>query len=160
DALALRAERYRLFPDARLDEAALELNEGLAEYTGVMVGNATPQARAAAALRDLEIHVGDPSFVRSFAYATGPAYGLLLDDFSPGWRGRLGDEPMDLGARLRDATGAVPALGGAALPAIASRYDGSTLRTSESAREEKRLAQLKFNRRRFVEGPVLVLELA
>ncbi|MBO8043943.1 hypothetical protein J6396_40470, partial [Pseudomonas aeruginosa] len=33
DALAFRAERHHQFPAAAQDEAALELNEGLAEYT-------------------------------------------------------------------------------------------------------------------------------
>lgn len=90
DALAFRAERYRRFPDAAQDEAALEINEGLAEYSGVMIGNATPEARLEAALHDLRSHVGDASFVRSFAYATGPAYGMLLDEFAEGWRTQLG----------------------------------------------------------------------
>lgn len=160
DALAFRAERYRRFPDARADETALELNEGLAEYTGVMVGNATPQARRQAALRDLQAHVGNASFVRSFAYATGPAYGLLLDDLAPGWRKHLDGTPADLGTRLRDAAGIEAATGEAALAAAAARYDGPALRAAETAREEKRLAQLKRNRQRFVEGPVLTLDLA
>lgn len=160
DALAFRAERYRTFAEARTDEAALETNEGLAEYTGVMIGNATPQARVAAALRDLEIHVDNASFVRSFAYATGPAYGLLLDDFAPGWRKHLNGTPADLGTRLRDGAGIEVAMGEPALAAAASRYDGTTLRAAETSREEKRQEQLKRNRARFVDGPVLTLALA
>ena len=78
-----RAERYRLFPEAAAQEQALEFNEGLAEYTGVRVGNPTPAQQLQAALRDLSGHVEDRSFVRSFAYATGPAYGLLLDRYLP-----------------------------------------------------------------------------
>lgn len=159
DALAFRAERYRLFPDAMTDEAALETNEGLAEYTGVMLGSPTQDARLQTALHDLETHVGDPSFVRSFAYATGPAYGMLLDQFDPGWRKRLGDETRDLGTRLRDATRFKDAAGVTPLTAAAARYDGAALRETETAREEKRLAQLQRNRARFVEGPVLKLDL-
>ena len=83
DALAFRAERHHQFPAAAQDEAALELNEGLAEYTGVVVGNPSPATRVQAALHDLRAHVADRSFVRSFAYATGPAYGLLLDQAAP-----------------------------------------------------------------------------
>ncbi len=59
------------------------MNEGLAEYTGVFVGNPTRSTRIQAALHDLRAHVADRSFVRSFAYATGPAYGLLLDQAAP-----------------------------------------------------------------------------
>lgn len=159
DALAFRADRHRRFPDARADETALELNEGLAEYTGVMLGNATPQARLQAALHDLQSHVADPSFVRSFAYATGPAYGLLLDQFSPGWRRQLGGTAMDLGTRLREAGGFEVATGDAALAAAAARHGGAALRETETARERERLAQLERNRARFVRGPVLTLAL-
>ncbi|TKR33786.1 hypothetical protein FCE95_05795 [Luteimonas gilva] len=159
DALAFRAERYRRFPEARVDEAALEINEGLAEYTGAMIGNATPQARLRTALNDLQAHVGDPSFVRSFAYATGPAYGMLLDDFAPGWRKRLGGAPSDLGTRLRDAARIEIPAGEAVLAAAAARYDGAALRATETVREQKRLAQLARNRARFVDGPVLTLAL-
>jgi hypothetical protein len=159
DALAFRAGRYRRFRDAQRDEADLELNEGLAEYTGVMVGNATPQSRRAMALRDLRTHVDDASFVRSFAYATGPAYGLLLDEFAPGWRGRLGGEAIDLGSRLRQMAGIQITSDEDKLAAAATRYDDGSLRRTETEREEKRLAQLRHNRRRFVEGPVLRLDL-
>ena len=87
DALLFRSRRHELFPKAAAEEAALELNEGLAEYTGVRVGNTTSEARTQSALRDLRAPVADPGFVRSFAYATGPAYGLLLDRWAPDWRG-------------------------------------------------------------------------
>lgn len=159
DALAFRAERHRRFPDAQADEAALEINEGLAEYTGVMIGNATPQARLDAALHDLRSHVEDPSFVRSFAYATGPAYGMLLDELAPGWRAQLGDKPADLGTRLRDAAHIKVATGESSLAAAAGRYDGAALRQTETRREEQRQAQLARNRARFIEGPVLTLDL-
>lgn len=89
DALAFRQARHAAFVEAGRTETALELNEGLAEYTGVVVAGATDAERTESALRDLSGHVADTSFVRSFAYATGPAYGLLLDRYAPGWRKRL-----------------------------------------------------------------------
>jgi len=86
DVLLFRARRYQLFSSANRDESSLELNEGLAEYTGVVLANASPDEQIQAALHDIETHRGDPTFVRSFAYATGPAYGLLLDQMRPQWR--------------------------------------------------------------------------
>jgi hypothetical protein len=151
DALAFRLARRRSFPDAAKREDALELNEGLAEYTGVMLG-AQGEARIAAALRDLEAHVGDPSFVRSFAYATGPAYGLLLDRYAPGWRANI--------ARTRDLVGPLaPALH--AEPRTpddaALAYDGPALRAAEIDRAMKRAADLLRYRKQLVDGPVLEL---
>lgn len=159
DALAFRAERYRRFPAAAQEEAALELNEGLAEYTGVLVGNPTPSARIEATLHDLRAHVGDRSFVRSFAYATGPAYGLLLDQVAPGWHRNLGHPARDLGSLLAERMHRAPLTGEAALLTTAARYDGPALRETEVQREQQRLAQLERNQARFVTGPVLRLDL-
>ncbi|WP_439448259.1 hypothetical protein [Stenotrophomonas sp. ATs4] len=159
DALAFRAERYRRFPAAAQEEAALELNEGLAEYTGVLVGNPTPSARIEAALRGLRAHVEDRSFVRSFAYATGPAYGLLLDQVSPGWHRDLGYPARDLGSLLAERMHTTPFTDGAALRVAAARHDGLALRETEVQREQQRLAQLERNQARFVTGPVLRLDL-
>ena len=159
DALAFRADRHRRFPDARADETALELNEGLAEYTGVMLGNATPQARLQAALHDLQSHVADPSFVRSFAYATGPAYGLLLDEFAPGWRKRLGGTATDLGTRLREAGGFEVATSDAALAAAAARHGGAVLRETEPRASGNVSRNSNATARAFVRGPVLTLAL-
>jgi hypothetical protein len=89
DALVFRSARYQLFPSAAAQEKSLELNEGVAEYTGVSLGNKTHASQVQAALFDLSVHIGDQTFVRSFAYATGPAYGLLLDKYLPGWKQQL-----------------------------------------------------------------------
>src|SRR6185312_8372208 len=89
DALAFRSERQRRFPNAAAEEGALDINEGVPEYTGVRLGLRTAEQRRAYAVFDLSRFVEAPSFVRSFAYAHGPAYGLLLDDTDPAWRGKL-----------------------------------------------------------------------
>jgi hypothetical protein len=157
DALRFRNERRELYPGAAEAETALELNEGLAQYTGVMLGNATPEARITAALHDLQLHVADPSFVRSFAYANGPAYGLLLDRFAAGWQQRIapGDELGVLllaALRIRGAADSPAQLG-----KRAARYGGDELLKSEITRDARRREVAKRNGARFVEGPVLVL---
>jgi hypothetical protein len=84
DALAFRAKRLALFPDAEASEAVLLANEGLAEYTGVKVG-AGADAIAFASKR-LETGADRQSLIRSFGYVVGPAYGLLLDRTGVEWR--------------------------------------------------------------------------
>ncbi|MFL6591154.1 MAG: hypothetical protein ACJ8GK_00385 [Luteimonas sp.] len=158
DALLFRAARRQSFPDAAAQEDALEANEGLAEYTGVMVG-APSGAQRDAALADLSAHVADDTFVRSFAYATGPAYGLLLDRYAPGWRTHLasGEALGDmLGASLRAPAPA------AAVRQARSRmrlYDGKALQASEARRDEVHRHLLAAYRAKLVDGPVLVLPL-
>jgi hypothetical protein len=156
DALAFRAARYRHFPAARQSEAALERNEGLAEYTGVTIGSLSPAERRAMARHDLAVHAkNDASFVRSFAYATGPAYGLLLDRYRPDWRKAIvqGGSPADLlAAALGVDMDAAPAL-----ERRATRYDGPALLASERVRAEARARQAAAYKARLVTGPVLRL---
>lgn len=158
DALAFRTERQRLFPNAAAEEGALDVNEGVPEYTGVRLGLRTPEQRRAYAVFDLSRFVEAPSFVRSFAYAHGPAYGLLLDDADPAWRGKLalGQRPDQL---LAAAQALSPASAGD-LQARVRRYDDGSLRASETQREQERLARLAAYRAKLVDGPVLVLPLA
>jgi len=157
DALAFRAERQRLFDNAASDEGALDINEGVPEYTGVRLGLDTPEQRRAFAIFDLSRFVEAPSFVRSFAYAHGPAYGLLLDDMDATWRTKLasGRSPDQL---LAAALPRQPMPAGALQTRVA-RYDDGALRASEVQREQQRLMRLATYRAALVDGPVLVLPL-
>ncbi|MGJ4727929.1 hypothetical protein [Luteimonas sp. SDU101] len=159
DALAFRHERRRLFGEAAAEESALEINEGLAEYTGVRVGLAHEEARRAYGVYALSRFLDAPSFVRSFAYASGPAYGLLLDEADPRWRGRLAAD-ADLGALLAAAHG-IDVAASANLAARSQRYDADgSLRSAEESRERARSARLASWRASLVDGPVLVLPLS
>ena len=151
-ALAFRAARRKAFPGRAASEDALELHEGLAEYTGVVVGRPEPAARIEAALGDLGAHVEDQSFVRSFAYATGPSYGLLLDRYAPRWRAGI--------AQLRSLSDALAATLPVPLPdadEAAAAYGGPALHAAEQARAAQHAAELAQYRRVLVDGPVATL---
>ncbi len=156
DALAFRHRRRALFAAASADENALELNEGLAEYTGRVLALALPSARVRRLLSDAET---TPSFTRSFAYATGPAYGLLLDAAGAKWRSGL-SATSDLGAlaarayHIRDAAPAVRSL-----ESRARRYGGAAIRRDEALRERSRREREALAMARYVDGPVLVIPL-
>ena len=157
DAILFRAERYRIFPGAAVQEQELEWNEGLAEYTGVRVGNATLERQVQMALSDIS-KLGDAStFVRSFPYATGPAYGLLLDRYSPGWHlGLKAGDNFDtlLGNALHVD---LPASLQQAAEQRAIQYEGAALHSAEVEREKKRQQILALNLAKFVDGPILTL---
>ena len=157
DAVLFRAERYLLFSGAATQELALELNEGLAEYTRVRVGNPTPEEQIKAALNDLSVHRNDGTFVRSFAYATSPAYGLLLDCYLPHWRDQLKtDQGFD--ALLRNALPmAVPVNLRLAAEQRAAQYDGATLHAAETEKETTRQQIIAAYRAKFIDGAVLTL---
>ena len=131
DALAFRAARLASFPAAPAAESALDRNEGLASYTGVRLG-AADGARlfAARTLTDYDNH---QALARAYAYASGPAYGLLLDEFVPNWRTSLAAwAPADLlvsplRARQLDAND---------LARHAERYGGREIAAQERTRAE------------------------
>ena len=96
DALGFRAWRWRLYPDAVADECALEILEGLPEYTGRRI--AFPSDKAY--IRDFSyfdyLYESD-NLTRSFAYLSGPLYGMVLDQSGYPWKKEMkGDS--DLGS--------------------------------------------------------------
>ena len=159
DALAFRGARRALVASAAAEEHDLELFEGLAEYTGMTVAIPARAGRVAYALRGIERMKDVPTFVRSFAYASGPAYGLLLDATAAPWRERT-RHGEDLGALLAAAEKIqAPADDAGSLAARAGRYDGPRLRAGEQARADRKQAVIDEYRRRLVDGPTLRIAL-
>src|SRR5437763_11600225 len=79
EALAFRQARHARFPDMVENERALDINEGLASYTGIVLSAQSDADATAGVLDGLHAAEDGESFVRTFAYASGPASGLLLD---------------------------------------------------------------------------------
>jgi hypothetical protein len=159
DALVFRMYRHSLFPQGAEQERALELNEGLAEYTGYRLsGWPGPILADRAAVRLEQDEVGT-NFVRSFAYASGPAWGILLDEVPVAWRPEL-HRGSDLAALLADALGIpVPANLEVEARGRAAAYDGAVVMAREAARMEVQRQVIARHRARFLDGPVLILPL-
>jgi hypothetical protein len=155
DALAFRARRQSLFADSAALERALENNEGLAEYTGYALRGTVDEETRLALARRLEGIDRESSFVRNFAYTTGPAYGLLLDAAAAGWRGTH-TASSDLAQTL--AAAAKTSAADDAL-ARARSYDDGTLRASEEERSRTQAARVARYRARLVDGPVIAIPL-
>ncbi len=159
DALLFRAYRQRLTPGADSTERLLELNEGLAEYTGVTLATAETELRQSLVLRRLATLDSVAHFERDFAYHTGPAYGFLLDEVAPGWRSGLGPD-ADLAALLAQALSTSTGARVATARSRASGYGYAVLLREENAGRARRLAHLATLKKRFVSGPLLELPLA
>ncbi len=153
DALAFRQARRSLYPSGAEPERAQEIGEGLAAYTATALVADSPSDAISSVLELLQGAEAAESFVRTFAYTSGPAYGLLLDAASPDWRRRVRNSD-DLGTLVASALAVHPATDAAA---AAARYRGTELRAAEERRDQERQERLTDLRRRFVEGPVLVL---
>jgi len=102
DALVFRYTRRELFPGAAENEQREEIREGMAQYTATVVTATSSADAASSAIQQLADYAQRESLVREFAYASGTAYGILLDASSPGWT-RSMKGPEDLAERLRMA---------------------------------------------------------
>jgi hypothetical protein len=145
DALAYRRERFRKFKDAAESEGALDRNEGMAEYTGVRLFTTDRERMIAVAIAGLEDGEKSDAFGRSYAYATGPAWGLLLDAFLPRWRTEIAQSSYEKLLSKYERTGEPP--------------QSATVRAEEQKREEQRQARIASYERRFLQGAPLVLHL-
>ncbi|MBO6574999.1 MAG: hypothetical protein JJ896_06280 [Rhodothermales bacterium] len=147
DALAARNARLAIFPDAASAENALLLHEGLAQYTGLRLSGLDLEAAREAAARDLEEAEDAASFVRTFAYATGPAWGLILDEMRADWRDHIAPDT--------DLPGLLPIR-----PAADPDFDslGAThLAATEDALEAERQRRHEMQLERYVTHPHLFL---
>ena len=158
DALSFRARRRQLFERAAEEERKLELNEGLSEYTGFKLSGLPEHVLADRAAVQLNNYETMDNFARSFAYASGPAYGLLLDAAGKPWRTRV-TASADLGELLRAAYG-VPAGTGVDLDRLIVTYAAERMVAEEKARAERFAAQQKELRAKLVDGPTLSLPVA
>jgi hypothetical protein len=150
DALAFREARRLLYPGSAESERDVEITEGLAHYTGVVLVASSP-ADAIASAVDLSAVDTVESFVRTFPTTSGVLYGLLLDVSSPGWTRRMHSSD-DFGTLLMQALGVQPA---ADASASAARYGAAEIRAFEQQREQRRQERVADLRRKFVDGPVL-----
>lgn len=158
DALLFRAYRRMIFPQATSEEREMEMHEGLAEYTGARLSG-SPKLNQYVVDKDLKEAANKQTFVRSFAYASGPAYGILLDGTGKDWRKSLKKE-NDLGVVLQKILAIkLPQGIKRAAEERAKIYDGDKLQASETERENKRQQLVAAYRAKLVDGPVLVIPL-
>lgn len=154
DAMIFRLNRRRLCPGADAAEASMEKQEGLAEYTGVFIALQATGENISREARAVESAEDSNALARSFAYATGPALGLLLDRYAAGWRARAAREPLDsmLRAALHVQDSADTARRAEQRAAL---YGYTAVAAAEREREEFHQAVLGDLKKRFLDGPTL-----
>jgi hypothetical protein len=156
-ALIFRMERRSIYPGSDSLEATLEIQEGLPEYTGqrlAMQLTGEGPARVAKFVREYET---TPTFVRAFAYGTGPGIGLLLDQFDPTWREKV-RKNRDISALLAQAIHFQRPRDLDKMARARARYYGwEEIDRSEAARDSARAPTMQGYRARLGTGPVVSL---
>jgi hypothetical protein len=92
NALLFRKYRHRIFPEAKNLENSLEINEGLAEYTGSILSQRSDSDLKKHYVSNVDLFYTFPTFVRSFPYFTVPVYGYFMRQNDNQWNLRVTKE--------------------------------------------------------------------
>lgn len=155
DAMLFRTYRDELCPGTARMETAMEKQEGLAEYTGVFIALRETGETVSREARMVESFEDSNAFARSFGYAVGPALGLLLDRYSPGWRKRIpGADSLDsmlISALKLQPSGNLQS----SAKERAELYGYRAVASAEREREQTHQAFLRELQKKFLHGPTL-----
>lgn len=159
NALLFRKKRQELFPSTFDNERLLEINEGLAEYTGMVMGRLPGSIR-----QHLynEIDKADTrlSLIRSMAYITGPVYGYLLYEKSPVWTESVNSNSSFPALIKKYYKLTVPDNTTTSILAkLEKQYKGDRIIHAEKMKETNRRQQEDNYTRLFTRQPVLTINL-
>lgn len=152
NAVYFRDHRYSIYQNANSSENSLELNEGLATYTGIyMSGRDNKQLEDYFKNKITEFQ-NYPTFVRSFAYLTIPLYGILLSKTDKFWNKQIDNNTNLTDFFIKSFNLNIPDNPGVE---IINQYGFSKIDTDETKREE-RIKQLTLDyKAKFIEQPHL-----
>jgi len=153
NAFAFRKKRYQLFPGADSLENQLELNEGLAEYTGLMMSVNSNQEAVTHLANTIDHFFTNATYGRSFAYQTIPAYGYLLSRSKKFWN-------KEITTKTNLASYFIKSLKLAGIDkkitdATANSYGGVNIINEENKREEEINKTIAAYKEKFIQQPHL-----
>ena len=155
NALSFRNLRYKKYPDAAASENLLEINEGLAEYTGLIVSARDHQQTQTHFIKSIDRFFKNPSFVRSFAYVTIPVYGYLLSDSIENWNLDIKDNTNLTDYFLKVYKIELPQNIEKRVSDVNKKYNGDVIRVEETERELNNIAINAEYIKKFVYDPHL-----
>jgi hypothetical protein len=159
NALILNKYRKELYSGADSLESQMEMNEGLAEYTGLKLSGEPENTIINSLTQKISMAEKIPSFVRSFAYISGPLYCFLLDDLAIQWRNKI-TKTTRLSELLSDAY-SIKLNDNVIKEAqiLLDENKDSEIVAFENEREIKRQEQLTYLKDKFLNKPVIIIPL-
>lgn len=150
-AFIFRKYRNSLFPESAQLENLLELNEGIAEYTGLMVSGRTKNQTKEHFISSINEFFKNSSYVRSFAYYTIPIYGYLLSFKIPFWNQNIHSNSQLIDFFIEAFELQLPADVKPLITHISNEYNGETIFAEEEKREERIKQEIADYKRKFTE---------
>jgi len=141
----------------KIAENLLEVNEGLAEYTAIMLSGRTEKQIKLHLTNSINQFYTNPTFVRSFAYQTIPVYGYLLSKQRNNWNIEITGS-TNLTDYFIEAL-SVDLTNNSSFEQIAKEndYNYQDIVVIEKTRENERLAKIEEFKRIFLKEPILKL---
>ncbi|WP_411897545.1 hypothetical protein [Elizabethkingia occulta] len=158
NALTFRKYRNSLFPESATIENQLELNEGLAEYTGFMISGRNKAQIKEHFVATTNAFLKNPTYVRSFAYSTIPVYGYLLSQKDKYWNQKIKGDTNLTDFFIQDFGIKIPTHLKASVDKIANNYNGAAIFSEEKVRDEKIKKLIAGYKIKFIEQPHLEIK--
>lgn len=153
NALTFRKYRNSLYPGSDSTENILELHEGVAEYTGLMISGRNKKLVTKHLLSSMNNFSNNHTFVRSFAYHTIPGYGYLLHSLKKDWNSNISVK-TNLANYFIDAFNmGIPKNLKASVEKNSKNYKWNEIIAEETIREEKALKVVADYKSKFIEQP-------
>ncbi|MDR3010953.1 MAG: hypothetical protein LBV59_23705 [Sphingobacterium sp.] len=158
NALIFRRYRNSLFPGSAQIENQLELNEGIAEYTGVMISGRGKERTKKHFIDAIDSFFLNPTYVRSFAYNTTALYGYLLRLKHPFWNQNISANTDLTDFFIREFSIELPEDLASAAEGLAPDYNGNKIFAEEQVRADKIKEQIGLYHSLFVDQPHVILK--
>ncbi|ROI05924.1 hypothetical protein EGI16_05970 [Chryseobacterium sp. G0240] len=153
NALTFRKYRHTFYKGSDITENELELNEGIAEFTGVIISNRNKKQTVTFLVDGINSFFNNPTFVRSFAYHTIPVYGYLLYNQDKNWNKKITDTTNLTGYLINAFHISIPADLEKVVKDNMKEYNGLLITREEIQRDEKIKKIIADYKLKFIEQP-------
>jgi len=158
NALTIRKYRQLLFPNNT--ENDFERHEGMAEYTGYKLCGLSDSIITKVVSKKLELSMDKDGLANSFAYLTGPAYGILFNNFQNNWIREIlqGKRLPEIGLEIEGIN--IPSDSAklkSTISMIISEYHAETLVKSETEKFKQQNKLIAYYKQKLINGNQLII---
>lgn len=159
NALMIRNYRQQLFPNSTASENSLEINEGIAEYTGSILCGMSDTDLQKHYASSIDMFFSRPTFVRSFAYVTIPVYGYFMKKTDEHWNLKINGK-TNLTEFISNFFGVKSQkINADEIKKIGKSYNLESISKFEEIREAKRIKLIATLKKRFLGDSTFVINL-
>lgn len=159
NALIFREYRNMLYPKSDTTENMLELSEGIAEYTGMIICGRSKDEVKKHLEKSIDKFQSLPSYIRSFAYFSTPVYGYLLMKSNSKWNKEISNKTNLTKYFEKEFKIVIPKDLKESVKTISNEYNGATIVAEETVRDENNKKLIIEYKSKFIDQPHFIIRL-